>query len=151
MIKKVISGGQTGADHAGIEAARQCDILTGGWMPKGFLTQDGFKPEMQKLYGMIEHSSPKYPPRTFTNVKESDGTIRFARNFNSSGELLTMKAISQYRRPFIDVHIDNPIDIDDVKLWIIHHKIETLNVAGNSESRAPGIFEFVLEYMKKVF
>jgi hypothetical protein len=84
------------------------------------------------------------------NVKDSTGTIRFAKDFNSAGELLTLKAILQYRRPFIDVDIKDPIDVDEVKLWVIHHNIHILNVAGNAEKRAPGIFEFVVEYMKKV-
>ncbi|HJT77421.1 MAG TPA: putative molybdenum carrier protein, partial [Gemmataceae bacterium] len=38
MLERVISGGQTGADQAGLAAAKACGIPTGGWMPKGFLT-----------------------------------------------------------------------------------------------------------------
>ena len=41
MIKLVISGGQSGADQAGWRAAQACDIPTGGWMPFGFLTEEG--------------------------------------------------------------------------------------------------------------
>jgi RNA polymerase sigma factor (sigma-70 family) len=41
MVRKVISGGQTGADQAGLFAAEAFGIETGGWMPKGFLTLAG--------------------------------------------------------------------------------------------------------------
>jgi hypothetical protein len=41
MIEKVMSGGQTGADHGGLRAARRCGIATGGWAPRGWLTEAG--------------------------------------------------------------------------------------------------------------
>jgi len=149
-LEKIISGGQTGADHAGLEAAKQLHLKTGGYMPNGFITQDGLKPEMQQLYDMIEHASSKYPPRTFANVKASDGTIRFAKDFNSTGELLTLKAIVQYKRPYIDININNPLHPNLVREWIRKFYIKTLNVAGNAEKRAPGIYDFVVNYIKKV-
>ena len=49
MIDRVISGGQTGADQAGWRAAKASGIPTGGWMPKGFLTEDGPRPEFAGL------------------------------------------------------------------------------------------------------
>lgn len=50
MIEKVISGAQTGADVAGLKAAKACDILTGGFIPKRYKTLDGPKPEYEELY-----------------------------------------------------------------------------------------------------
>lgn len=40
-IEKVISGGQTGADRAALEAAAKLGVPTGGWAPPGFLTSRG--------------------------------------------------------------------------------------------------------------
>ncbi len=40
MLKKFISGGQTGADLAGWQAAKAHGIPTGGAVPRGFLTED---------------------------------------------------------------------------------------------------------------
>jgi len=42
MISKIISGGQTGADQAALDAAIKLGIPHGGWIPKGRLTEDGF-------------------------------------------------------------------------------------------------------------
>ena len=41
LPEKVISGGQTGADQAGLVAAARFAIPTGGWMPHGFETAEG--------------------------------------------------------------------------------------------------------------
>lgn len=151
MLYKVISGGQTGADHAGVFVGALYGYKTGGWMPRGFKRFDGLKPEFKNLYGMQEHNSAKYPPRTFQNVKESDGTIRFAVNFNSYGELCTKKAIDKYKKHFIDVDIKNPIKPKEVANWIIKNNIQILNVAGNRENHSGLIFSFVVLYLKDVF
>lgn len=146
MLIKVISGFQTGADLGGIIAAYNFGIETGGHIPKGFLTEYGPKPELAQ-FGAIEHSSDKYPPRTFENAKNSDGTIRFASNFNSGGERCTLKAIKQYNKPYIDVDVIAPIDDKEVIEWIVKNQIKVLNVAGNRESTSPGIFKFTKNYL----
>jgi len=35
MIKKIISGGQTGADRAALDVALKFNILHGGWIAEG--------------------------------------------------------------------------------------------------------------------
>ncbi|MGD9687665.1 MAG: putative molybdenum carrier protein, partial [Desulfobacter sp.] len=41
MIRKIVSGGQTGVDRAGLDAARAAGIPIGGYCPKGRLAEDG--------------------------------------------------------------------------------------------------------------
>ena len=41
MIKKIISGGQTGADQATLDAAIKLEFPYGGWIPKGRMTESG--------------------------------------------------------------------------------------------------------------
>tara|TARA_Y100000034_G_scaffold43496_3_gene53126 strand:- start:42365 stop:42853 length:489 start_codon:yes stop_codon:yes gene_type:complete len=147
---KIISGGQTGSDQAGLQAGKALGLETGGWIPKGFKTEKGSQYELQELYNLKEHTSDHYVPRTFANVKDSDGTIRIAKNFNSPGEKCTLKAILQYERPYIDVSMSDPRPISEVVAWLRENKIETLNVAGNRESTAPGIAAFAEEYLMQV-
>jgi hypothetical protein len=45
MLKKIISGGQTGADVAGLDVAIKHGIPHGGAIPKGRLTENGTLPE----------------------------------------------------------------------------------------------------------
>jgi len=148
---KVISGGQTGADQAGLKAAKDCGIETGGWLPKGCMTIDGPRPDLLTEYGMEEFSVSGYAPRTEFNVKNSDGTIRFARNFSSAGEKCTRRAIKWFNRPFLDIDVNNPKDKEIVLNWIKDNDIKILNVAGNSEQTAPGISDFVYQYLLEIF
>jgi hypothetical protein len=53
MIELVITGGHTGADQAGLRAARACGIPTGGWVPRGWLTEAGPAPWLAD-WGLIE-------------------------------------------------------------------------------------------------
>jgi hypothetical protein len=38
-------------------------------MPRGYLTEDGPRPEFAELYGAAETSSASYPPRTRMNAQ----------------------------------------------------------------------------------
>ncbi len=163
LPRRVISGAQTGADQAGLWAAKRCGLQTGGWMPKGFRTLEGSRPDLAGLFGLQEHKSDTYPPRTFLNAKESDGTLRIALDFNSAGEKCTLKAVQQYRKPYFDIHVSrDPHDpeqkrlftrttIAEIRSWIQQHNIQTLNVAGNSEKTAPGIQAFGEWYLTLLF
>lgn len=151
MLKRVISGGQTGADIAGLETAKRFGYETGGTMPFGYLTLDGCKPEYRKLFGIRDHKSSSYVPRTRKNVKDSDGTIRLAFDFNSAGEKCTLKAIRDYKKPYIDVDLANPIPAEEVVRWIYDNHIETLNVAGNAETTANGTQQAASDFLTKIF
>lgn len=151
-ILTVFSGGQTGADRGGLKAAKEFGLPTGGWMPKGYLALDGNHPEFGELYGVQEHPSPLYPPRTFRNVFDADGTVRFAIHFQTAGERCTLQAIEKMHKPHFDVDaLDCNITPADLAAWIVAQKIEKLNVAGNSERTAPGIEEFVVAFLLETF
>jgi hypothetical protein len=146
-LRKVISGGQTGADQGGLRIAKALGIPTGGWLPKGCITLDGPQPALLEEYNMQEHPKEGYALRTEANVRDSDGTIRFATNFKSPGEKCTLKAINWFKKPHIDVDLNDPRPWHDVVFWIAEHRIRTLNVAGNSEQTSPGIGDKVYEYL----
>ena len=69
---KIISGGQTGADRAALDAALELSIPHGGWLPKGRKAEDG---PVSKRYRLQELASPNYRDRTRKNILESDGTL----------------------------------------------------------------------------
>jgi hypothetical protein len=138
MLRKVISGAQNGADIAGLKVAKKHGFETGGIMPFGYKTLDGPKPEYKEEFGVHVHNSSSYVPRTRANVRDSDGTIRFAFNFDSRGEVCTLKAIKDYDRPHLDVDLNDPISVEKIVEWLVVNKIEVLNVAGNSETTHVG-------------
>jgi hypothetical protein len=134
---KIISGGQIGADIAALQSAKEVGYETGGWMPKGFLTKNGPKPEYAEMYGMIETADGGYPVRTRLNVGNSDVTIRYGSNFSSYGEQLTARLIGEFKVPHLDIHVHptefnifpDPWYLAD---WLLIYKPEIINVAGNS-------------------
>jgi hypothetical protein len=152
MIEKITSGFQSGADIAGIRTALKFGIATGGWMPRGFKTLDGPRPKYQ-YFGAMEHRYATYPPRTFANVKDSDGTMRFAANWESPGEICTFRAILQYVRPYFDVDLINldPKSMDKAVTWIEENNIKILNIAGNAEKTHKGCEQKVSLYLEKLF
>jgi hypothetical protein len=151
ILERVISGGQTGADRAGLAATKPAGIATGGWMPKGFRAQDGSHPEFAELYGIQEHASDRYPPRTALNVKESDATIRFATDWSSPGEVLTLEMCERYGKPQLEVTPGGQVSPADVAAWLVENNVRVLNVAGNAERTSPGIEAFVVAFMMEVF
>jgi hypothetical protein len=56
MIKKIISGGQTGAERAALDVAIRLNIPYGGWVPKGRLAEEGSIPERYQLQEMPTES-----------------------------------------------------------------------------------------------
>jgi hypothetical protein len=139
-IEMVISGGQTGADQAGLAAASHYGIKTGGYAPKNFMTTDG--PDYSlKNYGLVEFDGG-YKERTIENVKSSDMTIIIASNIYSPGTILATKQCKKFDKPYVIVPYDPLCKLED---WIyqsdlkkcldiiqIQNKPVIINIAGNS-------------------
>ena len=148
MIKKVISGGQIGADMGGLFAAYTAPgIETGGWAPKGFRTEAGSKKILGTQYKLKETKSPLYPPRTKRNILNSDGTLWFG-GTESPGARLTFRLCHEHDRPIKRIRYSgknrrlSKHEIPGLVKWVRRHNIEVLNVAGNRESTNPGITMF---------
>jgi predicted Rossmann-fold nucleotide-binding protein len=75
MIRKIISGGQTGADRAGLDFAIEAGLEHGGYVPRGRKAEDG---RIDDRYNLIELSTSSYPARTRRNIEKSDGTVIFS-------------------------------------------------------------------------
>jgi hypothetical protein len=151
MLERVISGGQTGADQAGWRAAKSAGIPTGGAMPKGFLMEDGPRPELAALYGAHELDSEEYPARTEANVKASDGTLWFGSPHTPGGRC-TMDCCFRAGKALLIVPLEGAtVRPSEAARWIAANQIRVLNVAGNRESAAPGIGARVEAFLVRVF
>jgi hypothetical protein len=151
MLERIVSGGQTGADQAGWRAAKAVGLPTGGWMPKGFLTEDGPRPEFAGLYGAVELDSAEYPPRTRANARDSDATIWLG-SIGSRGFVTTHDAaLARSPRCPFPICYRGVTTPSEVAALIGAHGIRVLNVAGNRESSNPGIGErFMLEVLRRL-
>lgn len=140
QVHKIISGGQTGADIAGLKFAKDHGIATGGWAPKDYLTEEGKKPELKELYNLQEQTGV-YSYRTVQNVMDSDGTAIFVENI-SPGSLLTIQTCQKENKPYVL----NP-SIEQFLKFVSNNNIKILNIAGDRESDSPGIGQKVYEFL----
>ncbi|WP_303292355.1 putative molybdenum carrier protein [Marinobacter sp. SS5-14b] len=142
MITKVISGGQTGADRAALDAAIEVSVPIGGSCPAGKKAEDG---EIPDSYGLQEISGG-YRQRTRKNVADSDGTVIFYDAYLSGGTELTLQFCIRLNKPYklIDSSL---IDAEKAAALLIEFsdkfQIKTLNVAGPRASNHPGMYGFV--------
>jgi hypothetical protein len=148
MIKKIISGGQTGADQAGLDAAIELGIPHGGWIPKGRKTEEGPLPAKYKLKEM---GTTSYPKRTEQNILDSDGTVIFTFGKLTGGSALTRKLSKTHGFPCL--HMDlNKVTVgegaDFLRPWIEKHNIKVLNVAGSRASKAPTVYDMTKQILK---
>lgn len=151
MIYKVISGGQTGVDRAGLDAAMGAGIPTGGYCPKGRKAEGGTIPSK---YPLEELESSVYATRTEKNVVESDGTLILNKGDLSEGTKATYDFTVKHLKPCLIVQLDatQTIDSHQVIRWLKGQQIKILNIAGPRESKcSEGIYNEAFAFLEKLF
>ena len=142
---KIVSGGQTGVDRGGLQAAMDLGLTWGGWAPKGWRAEDGAIPALYRT-NMQEHASANYLGRTRRNVVDSHATLIVTNTYPlSGGTLKTRFFCEEALRSHFVVSLDEADAVGKVQRWLaqffaIEHPIPfVLNVAGPRESKASGI------------
>ena len=147
MLRKIISGGQTGADRAALDAAIELDLAHGGWVPKGRRAEDGTIPSR---YQLEEMPTSSYPRRTEKNVREADGTLILTHGPATGGSKLTIETAVRHRRAYLHIDLHRTPAFKAVRLvseWISDNGIKVLNVAGSSASKDPAIYDKTLQIL----
>src|SRR5437868_2235753 len=145
-LRKIISGGQTGADTGALLAARELGLETGGSAPKGWLTENGPQEAFLRSFGLIECELKGYPVRTRRNVERSDGTLLIG-PLGSGGSKLTYEIATEVGKPLFQVPFPGAPDTKEFRSWLERYDIKTLNLAGNRESESPGIANFTRMFL----
>jgi hypothetical protein len=163
MKLKLISGGQTGADLAGLWVGKVLGLETGGSAPRNFRTLVGPQPKLAE-FGLEENASFNYHPRTLQNVLNADFTVLFTRVHNSPGSRLTYGYCRQYQKCCLRCYFDGLGEQDHVshsesenvsfRIWSQlraederHRKLGIdepiiMNIAGNATENCDQIFEW---------
>ena len=149
----IISGGQTGVDLAGLEAANITGIRTGGCAPKFYRTEDGHSAILKTRFGLYESHSREYPERTKENIEKSDCTLIIYGKV-SKGSILSKNLCEKFKKPHLyialdDVNIERIIKEFVSRISAIEGRKIVVNVAGNRESVCPGIRSKVREILIK--
>lgn len=150
ILLKIISGGQTGVDQAGLDVAIKLNIPYGGWIPKGRLTEAGPLPEK---YDLQEMPTKSYPLRTEKNVIDSDGTVIISHGKLTDGSDYTRKMAEKQCKAWI--HLDMAkMSLDYavrlLKTWVTDNGIRTLNVAGPRASKDPEIYTVTVKVLENL-
>ena len=145
MIPRIIiSGGQTGADRAALDAALDAGVEIGGWVPRGRRAEDG---ELNEKYAALkETDSPHYEARTRCNVRDSDATLIISHGALHGGSRYTREMAEEMGKPFMHVDLDqlpHDLALTMIREWLGTLEGETLNVAGPRESSDGKIYKAV--------
>jgi hypothetical protein len=152
MIKKIVSGGQTGADRAGLDVAIRYGIPHGGWCPKGRKAEDGI---IGGHYQLLETPSASYLKRTELNVRDSDATVIFTISSQlSGGSKRTAEFATKHRKPWIHL-ARQAATYEDPALMLLRfveeNGLQVLNVAGTRGSKEPDVWRFAYETLEAAF
>ena len=144
LIRRIVSGGQTGVDRAALDVAIAMEIEHGGWCPRGRRAEDG---RISTDYNLVETTSQEYRVRTEQNVLDADATLIFYREKLQGGTLLTYRLCEQHQKPFLLVDLTETDTLTTTAKWLESLRPDVLNVAGPRDSTAPGIYAETREYL----
>lgn len=149
IVKKIVSGGQTGVDRAALDMAFAFDLDCGGWCPKERWAEDA---PISPKYPLVETATREPSERTKLNVKDSDGTLVFIKTLPiDKGTQLTITEAKKFNKPLLVFTLNLSNDIDSIHEWLTCYNIQTLNVAGPRESQNPGIYDDTCALLHQLF
>jgi hypothetical protein len=151
-MRKIISGGQTGADRAALDFALENDLETGGFVPKNRAAEDGRIGEKYPNLTEIETENPA--ERTELNVTDAAATLILSHGELKGGSKLTKEFAEKHRKPFLHIDFSELTiaqAVEKTNFWLDSIKGESLNVAGARASEDAEIYGKTLLFLKELF
>jgi len=148
MIKKIISGGQVGADQGALDVAIKYGIPHGGWIQKGRKTQSGLLPPK---YHLKEMSTPSFKDRIEQNVVDSHGSVIITHGTLTGGADYCLKMAQKHDRPFLHIDLNTLSEFtaaSKLNAWIKENDIEVLNVNGSRTSEDSNIYKNTIDIIE---
>jgi Circularly permutated YpsA SLOG family len=140
LVRRLVSGGQTGVDRAALDWAINHRVDHGGWCPRGRRAEDG---PIATRYQLVETDAAGYADRTKRNVREADATLILNSGALEGGSLLTKRVAAAAGKACLVANLDAPdraAELRRVLEWLGSDAFLTLNVAGPREVSRPGIY-----------
>lgn len=151
-LEKIVAGGQTGADRAGLDVAIRWGFPYGGWCPKNRKAEDGV---IGGQYQLVETPSANYLQRTEWNARDSDATVIFTLAPTlTGGSKRTAEFAEKHRKPFL--HLPRHLSSYEppalvLQRFVAQNSVRVLNVAGTRGSKEPDVWRFAYETLEAAF
>ncbi len=161
MIEKIITGGQTGVDQAGLDAAIGLNVQYGGWCPKGRINEAGlisakFK-NLVEVDTDVQSEQHNYDTRTCLNIRDSDGTLILVPSLPlpknvQDGTIVTISEVNTLKKPYliINLMLAKKNNIKETTQWLNLNNVKILNIAGPRETSSPGIYNLSFDFLKSL-
>jgi hypothetical protein len=143
MSLKIITGGQTGADRAALDAALELGAPCGGWCPGGRQAEDG---PISDHYPLTELPGAGYRQRTRQNVIDSDATLIVSFGPPENGSAKTARYAHLANKPLLIIDAKTMTYADAARAaqeFITKHEVKILNIAGPRSSKQSAIYNYV--------
>jgi hypothetical protein len=136
MLRKLVTGGQTGVDRGALDAALERGFPCGGWCPEGRLAEDGPLPPRYPLHELPGGTTAD---RTERNVLDSNATLILAPGPLTGGTRLTRECSQRLQRPFLVIELNaerdsdsshEPSALERIRSFLRETDCEVLNIAG---------------------
>ena len=149
----VISGGQTGADRAALEAATATGTPYGGWCPKGGWAEDMPEPPgILALYPRLRETPSREPSqRTDWNVRDSEALLVLLGRGGIDVSKGTQRAVRHAESLGKSVATVSIIDHDTetrVRQFLKTFDNRPVCIAGPRESESPGLQAVALRVLR---
>lgn len=120
-------------------------MLCRGWCSLGRQAEDG---TIKAVYPLNETFSQNPDIRTEMNVLDSDATLIIVFQEMDRGTQFTFDIARLNNKPVFVWEIENNNNFRQFQNWLIHNKVQVLNIAGPRESIEPGIYNETLRLLE---
>ncbi|MFC1829221.1 YpsA SLOG family protein [Thermodesulfobacteriota bacterium] len=151
MIKKIISGGQIGAEQAALDVAIKLGLSHSGWIQKGRRTQSWTLPEK---YQLKEMDTASYKERIERNVMDADGTLIISHGRLAGGADYSREMTVKHNRPCLHINLEETpgfFAASTINTWALENGIEILNVTGSRTSEDSEIYRATMDVLESVY
>jgi len=151
MLKKIISGDQSGVEIAALDVALKLDIPHAGWTYKRKRAKDGVLPEH---YNLNTLDVPSYHDRLEKNIMDSDGTVILTHGKLIIGLKIIKDLANKNNKPCLYVDLTECSlnhAVSSIRKWVINNEIETVYFTGSKAVGESKIYEETARIIEGIY
>ncbi len=151
LVRKIISGGQTGVEMAALDVAAKLGLGHGGWTPRGMRNEAGQLPER---LGLVEVSRVGFQAAMEQNIIHSDGTLLITRGQKTTEARFAVETALRHERQFLHADLSQQSSFEAASLassWLSMQKIREVFITGPSASQDSRLYHQTKKIIETAF